>query len=80
MYEAKIADLMKQIEDKNSAKEETERLKKQIADIQLLLEVDYYVLIEWIFFWINQFPPFKFWVSWQSYYYAIMFAPFDFKC
>lgn len=46
MYEAKIADLMKQIEDKNSAKEETERLKKQIADIQLLLEVDYYVLIE----------------------------------
>ncbi|KAL8538668.1 hypothetical protein ACS0TY_000616 [Phlomoides rotata] len=42
MYEAKIADLMKQIEDENGhsgiAKEETERMKKQIADMQLLLE------------------------------------------
>lgn len=45
MYEAKIADLMKQIHNMNSAKQETERMKKQIADMQLLLEVYYYMLI-----------------------------------
>ncbi|KAI3458936.1 hypothetical protein Pfo_015599 [Paulownia fortunei] len=42
MYEEKIADLIKQIEDENvrscSAEEEMERMKKQMTDIQVLLQ------------------------------------------
>lgn len=45
MYEEKIADLMKQIEDENlrssRAEEEVKRMKKQIADIRVSLEVNF---------------------------------------
>lgn len=48
MYEEKIADLMKKIEDENaqksSAEDEMERMKKQVADFQVLFEVNYYML------------------------------------
>lgn len=43
MYEDKIADLMKQMEDEKvrlrNAEEETERMKEQLADVQVLLQV-----------------------------------------
>ncbi|KAG8380541.1 hypothetical protein BUALT_Bualt06G0026300 [Buddleja alternifolia] len=48
MYEEKIADLVKQIEDENersvSAEKETERMKNQMNDIQMSMQVDYYIL------------------------------------
>lgn len=54
MYEEKIADLMKKIEDENaqksSAEDEMERMKKQVADFQVLLEVNYLQINEWAIF------------------------------
>lgn len=49
MYEEKIADLMKKIGDENaqnsSTEEEMEKMKKQVADFHVMLEVSDYMLI-----------------------------------
>lgn len=62
MYEEKIADLMKKIGHENAqnsgAEEEIERMKKQVADFQLLLEVDYYLLLNEYFFFCYIFSAF----------------------